>query len=81
MEPKIHVVIKNKDTIFFNGEVDALSSFNDVGLFDVLPMHENFISLIRNNIVLHNQGQTKEFKINNGILKVKENKVNVYLGL
>jgi F0F1-type ATP synthase epsilon subunit len=82
MEPKIHVVIKNKETVFFEGDATALSSFNDIGLFDVLPMHENFISLIRDKVILHlNEKEQKEFKIRNGILKVKNNNVNIYLGL
>lgn len=81
MEPKIHVVIKNKESVFYEGDVAALSSFNDIGLFDVLPLHENFISLIRNKIILHNEGKQKEFNITDGLLKVKDNNVNIYLGL
>lgn len=76
----IKVTIKNKERIIFDGPVNALSSYNDVGLFDVLPLHENFISLIKDKIILHNNNQEKEFKINTGLLWVRENKVDVYLG-
>ncbi len=81
MEPKIHVNIRNKDQVFFDGEVNALSSYNDVGLFDILPMHENFISLIKDKIILHNKEANKELKIKQGLLRVKDSKVNIYLGL
>jgi F0F1-type ATP synthase epsilon subunit len=79
MQPKINVTIKNRDNILFDGSVSAISTYNDVGLFDVMPLHENFISLIRNKVILHNLHLQKEFKINQGILKVKNNKVDIYL--
>ena len=81
MVPTIHVIIKNKESIIFDGQVTSVSSFNDVGLFDVLPYHENFISLVRDKIILQDNNGQKEFKINNGLLKVKNDKVDIYLGL
>lgn len=81
MTPTIHVIIKNKESIIYDGQVTAVSSFNDVGLFDVLPLHENFISLVKDKIIIHDSSGQKEFKINNGLLKVKEDKVDIYLGL
>lgn len=81
MTPTIHVIIKNKESIIYDGQVTAVSSFNDVGLFDVLPLHENFISLVKDKIIIHDSSGQKEFKINNGLLKVKDDKVDIYLGL
>ncbi len=80
-EPQIHVVIKDKGRIYFEGDVFALSSYNEKGLFDVLPFHENFISLIKNKIILHSSGENKEMKIDGGLLKTNGNKVSVYLGV
>lgn len=81
MEPRIQVTIKSRENTFYDGEVTGVSSYNDVGLFDVLPMHENFISIIRNKIILHKNDKQKEFKIDQGVLKVRDNKVNIYLDL
>ncbi len=81
MTPTIHVIIKNKESIIYDGQATAVSSFNDVGLFDVLPLHENFISLVKDKIIIHDNSGQKEFKINNGLLKVKDDKVDIYLGL
>jgi F0F1-type ATP synthase epsilon subunit len=72
--------MKNRESIIFDGQVNAISSYNDVGLFDVLPMHENFISLIKDKIILHSNNGNKEYKINGGVLKVKDDKVDIYLG-
>lgn len=79
MQPKINVTIKNRDNILYDGMVTAVSTYNDVGLFDVMPLHENFISLIHNKVILHNMNMQKVFKIDKGIIKVKNNKVDIYL--
>lgn len=79
-EPKIHVIIKDKNRIYFEGDIFALSAYNEKGLFDVLPFHENFISLIKEKIILHDKGKDQEMKIDNGLLKTNGNKVSVYLG-
>lgn len=79
-DPKIHVTIKDKTRTYFEGDIFAISSYNDKGLFDILPFHENFISLIKDKIILHDKGMQKEMKINNGLLKINGNKVNIYLG-
>lgn len=81
MTPKIHVNIKDRGKVFFDGEVNAVTSFNDLGIFDVLPMHENFISLIKNKIILHDDRNQKEMKIESGLLRANGNKVNIYLGV
>lgn len=81
MDPKLHVIIKDKTRIYYEGDVFAVSSYNEAGLFDVLPYHENFISLIKGKIILHNKkGPIKEIKIESGLLKTIGDKVNVYLG-
>lgn len=81
MDPKIHVIIKNKSRVFFEGDVFALSSYNEAGLFDVLPYHENFISIIKDKIIIHDKNLQKEMKIETGLLKTNGNKVNIYLGV
>lgn len=79
MTPTINVTIKNRESVLFDGQVTAVSSYNDVGLFDVMPLHENFICLVKNKVILHNLNEKKELKIEKGILKVKNNKVDIYL--
>lgn len=79
---KLHVNIKDRSSVFFDGEADAISTYNELGLFDVLPMHENFISLIRNKIIIHQNGKVeKEIKIESGLLKSRGDKINIYLGV
>ena len=81
MKSTLHVNIKNKESILFDDNVTGVSSYNERGLFDILPMHENFISIIKDKIILHKNKAQKEIKIQTGVLKVKDNYINIYLGL
>ncbi len=79
---KISLIIKTREKVVFEGNVKAISSFNQVGPFDVLPAHANFISLIEKSIILHNPDGTKrEIKIDIALMRVVENKVEIYLGI
>jgi len=66
----------------FRGEVEAVSSQNPMGNFDILPGHINFITLIFNTLTIHTTDQKKvEYQFARGILEVSKNKVNIFLGL
>ena len=59
-----------------------VSSYNKKGKFDVLPQHANFISLIQKSLVIRdNRGQTREINVNNGLMRVKKDIVEVYIGI
>lgn len=76
----LSVVIRNKDKILYNGQVYAISAINDNGPFDILDQHENFISLIKNKIIIHTTPrETMEIQIENGIIRVYEDKVHIYV--
>ena len=78
----INLTIRNKQGVLFKDKVKSVSSYNEKGLFDILPKHENFISLIKEKIVVHkNDNQKEEIKIDNGVMKVYENNVNIYIGI
>lgn len=74
------VVIRNKDKVLFNGQAFAVSSVNDRGVFDILAQHENFISLIKDKVVIHpTLKENKEIQIENGILRAYKDRVYVYV--
>ncbi len=77
----IYITIKNKQDVIFDDSASALTSFNEQGLFDILPMHENFISIIKNTIIIHKKtGESHPINITEGVLRAFENKINIYLG-
>ena len=76
----INVIIRNKDDILFQDRVAAVTSYNDRGIFDILPGHENFISLIKQSVILHKTLKEKnEMKIENGIVRVYGENVYFYV--
>lgn len=78
----INLVIRQRERLLFKGEVRAFSSVNEKGVFDVIYKHANLISLINKKYLIHNfDGSTSEVKIEEGIVKVHENNVTVFLGI
>lgn len=78
----LSLTVRSRDKILFQGEVKAVSSENEAGVFDVLPQHANFISIIKNNLViLEPNSQKRTFELKIGLLKVWENEAYVYLDI
>jgi len=81
-EKPLNLKIRTRDDIIFNSQIDSVSSINDAGKFDVLRRHANFISLIKDILIIRDlQGNSKDMKISRGIMKVEEDSVLVYLGV
>jgi len=78
---ELEVNIVSADDNVFDGTVKMLTSKNDDGEFDILPLHTNFITLIKEKIILHKTTKDKQdIPITNGVLKVVENRVDIILG-
>ena len=74
------IIVRNKDKILYNGQAYAVSSINDKGPFDVLAWHENFIAIIKDKVIIHTTPKEKqEIQIENGVIRVYEDKVNIYI--
>lgn len=66
----------------YEGKAAAVTSENQAGKFDILPQHVNFISLIKNKLIVHTLDKKEvEYAFTRGVLEVSNNKVSVYLGL
>lgn len=78
---KLKVNITDRAGVVFEGDVDSLTSYNTKGQFDILPSHANFITIIKNKIIINTNDKKDEFAVDNGVLKVDSNVVKVYLGI
>ena len=68
--------------VFFEGEAESVSSQNQLGKFDILPYHSNFISLIFKELTIITSKKEKiVYRFEKGVIKVKNNEVVVFLGL
>src|SRR5579863_4159651 len=78
----LKVKIRDTENILFEGETDRISSFNEVGPFDIYPMHANFISIINNKLTLYNKKRViKELSFEQAVMKVKKDEAHIYLGI
>ena len=81
-EKTFKVKIRDTENIVFEGEVERISSYNEVGPFDIYPMHANFISIVRQELVLYNNNKkVKELKFEQAVMKVKQDSANIFLGI
>lgn len=78
----IKVEVLTTEEILFEGEVDRISSFNEIGAFDVYPMHANFISIIGQHLAFYHKNKIlKEMDIEKAVMKVKKDIVSIFLGM
>jgi F0F1-type ATP synthase epsilon subunit len=78
----IKVQVLTTDETVFDGEVDRISSYNEVGAFDVYPLHANFISIIGKQLALYNKHEkVKELNFEKAVMKVKQDIVYIFLGI
>lgn len=81
-EHELTAVVHSRKGRLFGGEALAITSYNDSGEFDVLPLHENFISLIKKYLkIFPKEGAEINIPLEVGVLKVKAGKVDIYIGL
>lgn len=81
-EKKIKLRIRDTDSLVFEGWVDRISSFNEAGPFDIYPQHANFISIIKKQLTLYNDGQQiKDIPLERAILKIKNDVAKIFLGI
>ncbi len=66
--------------VFYEGGAVSVSAVNKTGPFDILLNHANFFSLLVECKVSVNTGyELFEFPINHGIIKVRSNKVTLFV--
>ncbi|MGH7196847.1 MAG: F0F1 ATP synthase subunit epsilon [Candidatus Saccharimonadales bacterium] len=81
-DPKLQVKILSPSQTYYEGPAHSVSAVNKVGPFDVLANHANFFSLLsKGDIVVSTPGQELRFPIEDGIVKVTNNAVTLFVYL
>lgn len=75
------VLVKDPSAVLFQGKADAISTHNTFGPLDILHLHENFISIITKEVIIHNGKEEKKFPVDLGIITVTEDNVTILLGV
>lgn len=64
----------------FSGYVRSISSVNSEGNFDILPLHMNFVSTIKNQInIVDEKDQTHQIPINQALVEASNNLVKIFV--
>lgn len=78
----ISVTVKTPEQILFEGQAVAITSVNKDGVFDVIPYHTNFISIISQYVIIQKTKNDKiTIPIQGGIMKVYGNLIHIFLGI
>jgi F0F1-type ATP synthase epsilon subunit len=78
----LRITIKDKNSTTVEEDITAVTSLNEKGPFDILGLHENFITVIKGKITLHKKdGTKKEINLERGVIKNLQNEVSIYLGI
>jgi len=81
-EKRLQVKVRDTQNILFEGEADRINSYNEIGPFDIYPMHANFISIIQTKLSIYlKKEMVKEITFEQAIMKVKKDIVHIYLGI
>lgn len=74
------LLIRSREDLIFDGDCETVTSFNDIGEFDVLDHHANFITLITKFLVINkNTPEEKKIALEKGVLSANEDTVEVYI--
>lgn len=78
----LKVLVTSRTEKIFDGVCTSLTSNNDVGEFDVLEQHANFISLIKDYIILNKDSQNEQkIDIESGVLTCESDSISAYVRL
>lgn len=77
-----HVKVRDTEKLIYEGDIERISSYNEIGPFDIYPMHANFISILHQELSLYKNAQkVKELKFEQAVLKVKQDIAHIFLGI
>jgi F0F1-type ATP synthase epsilon subunit len=68
--------------IFYEGAARSVTATNKVGLFDVLPGHADFFSVLNpGEVIIETASEPVSFNITNGIITVRDNEVMLFVNM
>jgi F0F1-type ATP synthase epsilon subunit len=81
-EGQIYIKIYSPFKVYFDGTGVSITAENDTGLFDILPGHHKFLTLLNPceiKVQTTNETENQVFKIERGVMFVDHDKATVFL--
>lgn len=77
---QLNVLVYAPFKTYFNGLADSVTAKNGKGVFDILPLHHSFITLLDPGfITIRNEQGEQKIEIAKGLMHVNLNQVTVFL--
>ena len=74
------IVPNYKEQMAYEGFVKSLTSSNSEGTFDILPMHENFVTVVEGKVVVVDEGgKTRDFEVGKAVIEASNNFIKVFV--
>lgn len=81
-KPTMAVKVYASTKVYFDDVAYGVSAMNEVGPFDILPHHRNFLCmLVPCNLVVHALDGDKTIRISRALMHVKADRVAVFLNV
>ncbi len=79
--PVMHIKVYAPFKVYYDQDAESISAENDTGVFDVLPHHKSFMTLLSPcDIVIRNHGaEDFKVKITRAIMHIKADEIRVFL--
>lgn len=82
--PTLNVIARAPFHVYYEGTATVVTATNRVGVFDILPGHADFFSVLSPCEVLIDVEEGKpsvSFKITHGIVTVRDNNVMLFVNM
>lgn len=80
--PQLNVVARAPFNVYYEGPAETVTATNKVGLFDVLPGHADFFSILSpGEVTIGTSSDPVSFTITNGIITVRDNEVLLFVNM
>lgn len=82
VEANLHVIARAPFHVYYEGTAHAVTATNRVGVFDVLPGHADFFSVLSpGEVIIDGDSVPTTIPIRNGIVTVRDNNVMLFINM
>ena len=82
IDQPLKVIARAPFHVYFEGDATVVTATNPVGVFDILPGHADFFSVLSPcEVIVENGSEPVKFNIRNGIVTVRDNNVMLFVNM
>jgi F0F1-type ATP synthase epsilon subunit len=79
---QLNVSARSPFEVYYEGVATSVTALNKVGLFDILPGHADFFSMLSPcEVIIETASDPISFTITNGIITVRDNEVLLFVNM